>query len=93
MNTRDAAVAREAKAMTRREIVMRAAGGLITWETAALILRLSERHMRRIRDKYEKFGVQALEDRRSGRPRARRVPLKTVAEVCRLKVTVRRTPS
>lgn len=71
--------------MTRREIVMRAAGGVISWETAALILRLSERHMRRIRDKYEQFGVEALEDRRAGRPRARRVPLKTVREVCRLK--------
>lgn len=40
--------------------------------------------MRRVRDKYERFGIEALEDGRSG-PRARRVPLKTVQEVCRLK--------
>jgi transposase len=88
MSTNEVAIARKAKAMTRREIVMRAAGGVISWETAALILRLSERHMRRIRDKYEQFGVEALEDGRAGRPRARRVSLKTVAEVCRLKQDV-----
>ena len=58
---------------------------MISWETAALILGLTERHMRRIRDKYEQFGVEALADGRAGRPRARRVSLKTVAEVCRLK--------
>lgn len=70
--------------MTRREIVTRAAAGLITWAVAATVLGFSERHMRRIRDKYELFGIEALEDGRSG-PRARRVPLKTVQEVCRLK--------
>lgn len=70
--------------MTRREIVTRAAAGLITWAVAATVLGFSERHMRRIRDKYERFGIDALEDGRGG-PRARRVPLKTVEEVCRLK--------
>lgn len=70
--------------MTRREIVTRAAAGLITWAVAATVLGFSERHMRRVRDKYERFGIEALEDGRSG-PRARRVPLKTVQEVCRLK--------
>lgn len=44
--------------------------------------------MRRIRDRYEQFGVDALVDRRGGCPRTRRVPRRTVAEVCRLKQAV-----
>lgn len=79
-------VARKAREMTRREIVLKAVAGLITWAVAATCLGVTERHMRRIRDKYERFGVDvAVQDGRAGGRRARRVPLATLEEVCRLK--------
>lgn len=81
----DARVAREAKAMTRREVVVKAFAGIITWTVAATILGVSERHVRRIKARYEQFGVDGLMDQRAGRPRARRVSAKTIEEVCRLK--------
>lgn len=80
-----AEVARKAREMTRREVVMKAIAGAMTWAVAATVLGVTERHMRRIRDKYEEFGVEAFEDGRAGRRRKRRVPLKTLEEVCRLK--------
>lgn len=79
-------VARKAREMTRREIVLKAVAGLITWAVAATCLGVTERHMRRIRDKYERFGVDvAVQDGRAGGRRARRVPLATLEKVCRLK--------
>jgi hypothetical protein len=78
-------VARKARAMTRREILMKAAVGAITWAVAATCLGVSERHMRRIKLKHEQYGIDvAVRDGRCAR-RARRVPLATVQEVCRLK--------
>jgi transposase len=81
----DTEVARKAREMTRREVMMKAIAGAMTWVVAAKVLGLSERHVRRIRDKYEEYGVEAFEDGRAGRKRKRRVPLKTLEEVCRLK--------
>lgn len=79
-------VARKAREMTRREILVKAAAGLITWAVAATCLGVSERHMRRIRLKHEQYGLDvAVRDGRAGGRRARRVPLKTIQEVCRLK--------
>jgi transposase len=79
-------VARKAREMTRREIVLKAVAGAITWAVAATCLGVTERHMRRIRLKYEQYGVDvAVRDGRAGGNRARRVPLKTIEEVCRLK--------
>jgi hypothetical protein len=72
-------VARKAREMTRREIVLKAVAGLIAWAVAATCLGVTERHMRRIRDKYERFGVDvAVQDGRAGGRRARRVPLATL---------------
>lgn len=64
---------------------MKAIAGTMTWAVAARVLGLSERHLRRIREKYQRFGVEAFEDGRAGRQRKRRVPLETLEEVCRLK--------
>ena len=85
MKAADAAVARKAKAMTRREVVVKALARVITWSAAAGILGVSDRHMRRMRASYERFGVHGLMDQRAGKPRARRVSAETIAEVCRLK--------
>ena len=79
-------VARKARAMTRREIVIKAVALAITWAVAAKCLGVSERHMRRIKAKFDRYGVDvAVRDGRSGGRRARRVPLATIEEVCRLK--------
>lgn len=71
--------------MTRREVVLKAMAGTITWLTAATILGVTDRHMRRIRERYEQWGVDGLRDQRAGRPRRRRVSTETIREVCRLK--------
>lgn len=86
MDAQQAEVARKVREMTRREIVLKAVAGAITWAVAATCLGVTERHMRRIRLKYEQYGVDvAVRDGRAGFGRARRVPLKTIEEVCRLK--------
>lgn len=71
--------------MTRREVVVKAFAGLISWVMAATLLGVTERHMRRIKARFEQFGVDGLLDLRGGRPRARRVSVQVIAELCRLK--------
>ncbi len=39
--------------MTKREVMLKAIEGRITWIQAAEILGISERHMRRIKTRYE----------------------------------------
>lgn len=77
-------IAREAKIMTRNEIMMRATAGKLTWTQAADVLGITPRHMRRLRADYQEHGIQALEDRRGG-PRKRRITEETVALICGLK--------
>jgi hypothetical protein len=43
MDAADARVAREAKAMTRREVIVKAFAGVLSWVMAASLLRVSER--------------------------------------------------
>lgn len=71
--------------MTRREVIVKALAGVITWAVAASVIGVSERHMRRMKERYEQYGVDGLQDLRAGRPRARRVSAATIEEVCRLK--------
>ena len=54
---------------------------IITWWQAAEILGISDRHMRRCRERYEEEGYNGLLDRRRGKPSRRRVPLATVEKV------------
>jgi Homeodomain-like domain-containing protein len=63
------------RAMKVQEVMLRAWAKKITWWQAAEILGISDRHLRRIRDAYEKFGYFALLDRRRGRPSPKRVPV------------------
>jgi hypothetical protein len=71
--------------MTRREIIMMAMEKRITWLRAADILRVTPRHMRRLRRAVEKHGLVILEDRRSGRPRRKRIAAETVTQLCKLR--------
>jgi len=78
-------VAREAKAMTRQQIILRAINGELTWTQAASICRLSQRHLRRLRIEFEQEGLGALVDHRKGRTMHKRISADTIREVCRLK--------
>jgi transposase len=86
--TKKAEIAREAKAMTRKEILLKAINQQITWIQAADILGVTARHMRRLKWRYEKYGFGGLRDNRAGSPRRKRIPVKTIEELCRLKQEV-----
>jgi transposase len=56
----------------------------ITWWQAAEIIGISDRSMRRWKQRYEEHGYDGLLDRRRGKPSLKRVPLKLAEEVLRL---------
>jgi transposase len=78
-------VAREVKAMTRREIIIKAIDGQISWVAAADIIGITPRHMRRMRRAIERGGMSAVMDQRGGRPRRKRIAVETIGQMCRLK--------
>jgi transposase len=76
---------REARAMTRREVITKAIAKQLTWVQASEILGISARHMRRLRRKVEQWGMSAVMDQRGGRPRRKRIKAGTIELLCRLK--------
>jgi hypothetical protein len=78
-------VAQEARAVTKKEVMAKAIEGKITWLQAADILAMTPRHMRRVRLRYEREGVDAFQDHRGKAPRRRRIPMKTIQELYRLR--------
>lgn len=75
----------EVKRMTRYEIIGKAIRGELKWIEAADILRVSARHMLRLRERYEKFGIEGMGDKRTGRRMPSRIPKDDVEELLRLK--------
>src|SRR5271167_1742485 len=69
------------RAMKVQEVILRAMAKKITWWQAAEIIGISDRSMRRWRERLEEFGYDGLFDRRRGRPSPKRVPLATVEQV------------
>src|SRR5579863_3789570 len=69
------------RAMKVQDVMLQAMAKKITWWQAAEILGISDRHMRRIRERYDEEGYNGLLDRRRGQPSRRRVPLTTVEKV------------
>ncbi len=69
------------RAMKVQEVILRAMGKKITWWQAAEIIGISERQMRRWRERYEDHGYDGLIDRRRGRPSQKRVPLAQAEQV------------
>lgn len=67
--------------MTVRDVILQALAGKLTWIQAGDILGRSARSMRRLRLKFERYGVDDLYDRRRRTPSPKRAP---VAEVQRL---------
>jgi hypothetical protein len=79
-------VAREARVMTKQQVMLKAINGEITWIQAADILGVSARHMRRMRNAVKHEGFGELVDGRGTRAARRlRIPPETIQEVCRLK--------
>ncbi len=69
------------RTMKVQEVMLRAMARKITWFQAAEILGMSDRHLRRYREQYERAGVDGILDRRRCRPSEKRVPLATVERV------------
>jgi transposase len=69
------------RAMKVQDVVLQAMAKKITWWQAAEILGISDRHMRRWRERYVEEGYNGLFDGRRGKPSRRRVPVATVEKV------------
>ena len=69
------------RAMKVQEVILRAMAKKITWWQAAEIIGISDRSMRRWRERYEEHGYDGLFDRRRGQPSPKRVPLVVVEQV------------
>jgi transposase len=69
------------RAMKVQDVILQAMAKKITWWQAAEILGISDRHMRRWRERYVEEGYNGLFDRRCGKPSSRRVPVATVEKV------------
>jgi hypothetical protein len=78
-------VQRKVKAMTRREVIVRAMAREITWIQAAWICGITDRQMRRLKERYLRHGYDGLVDQRGGRPRRKRIAVATIEKLCELK--------
>jgi len=78
-------VTREAQAVTRKEVIVRAIEGRLTWIQAADILGISARQLRRLKQRWERQGYDGLVDGRHGTPRRKRIALRTIEQLCRLR--------
>ena len=70
--------------MKLQDVLLKAMAKKITWWDAAEIIGVTDRTMRRWRERLEAEGYSGLVDRRKGKPSERRVPLAKVEEVLRL---------
>jgi hypothetical protein len=78
-------VQRKVKAMTRREVIVRAMAKEITWIQAAWICGITDRQMRRLKERYLAQGYDGLVDQRGGKPRRKRIAVATIEKICELK--------
>jgi transposase len=70
--------------MRLHDVLLKAMAKKIRWWDAAEIIGVTDRTMRRWRERLETEGVSGLVDRRKGKPSEKRVPLARVEEVLRL---------
>ena len=70
--------------MKLQDVILKAMAKKITWMAAAEIAGISDRTMRRIKDRYEEFGYDGLFDRRRRKPSILRIPMKTAEQVLAL---------
>jgi transposase len=72
------------RTMKLQDVLLKAMAKKISWMSAAEIAGITDRTMRRIRERYEKFGYTGLFDQRKGKRSTHRIPMETVEEVLRL---------
>ena len=72
------------RAMKVQDVILRAMAKSLTWWEAAEIMGISDRSMRRWKQRDLEHGYDGLWDRRRGQPSPKRVPLKMVEEVLQL---------
>ena len=70
--------------MKVQEVILKAMAGSLKWWEAAEIIGVSDRTMRRWRERYQEVGYDGLYDRRKHRPSPKRVPFKTAETVLQL---------
>jgi transposase len=69
------------RTMKVQEVILQALAKKISWWQAAEIIGISDRQMRRWRERYEEFGFRGLFDRRRGKPSPKRVSVAVVKQV------------
>src|SRR5205809_2167758 len=67
--------------MKVQDVLLKAMAKKITWWAAAEIIGVTDRTMRRWRERLETDGYSGLADRRKGKPSAQRIPLAMVERV------------
>jgi len=70
--------------MKVQEVILKAMAGSLKWWEAAEIIGVTDRTMRRWRERYEEGGYYGLYDRRKRRPSPKRVALKSAERVLQL---------
>ncbi len=70
--------------MKLQDVLLKAMAKKISWMEAAEIAGVTDRTIRRIRDRYEEFGYTGLFDQRKGKRSIHRIPMETAEEVLRL---------
>src|SRR5436305_4002955 len=70
--------------MKVQDVLLKAMAKKITWWAAAEIIGVTDRTIRRWRERLERDGYSGLADRRKGKPSGKRIPLAQVEEVLRL---------
>jgi transposase len=85
MSEAERELARKVRAMTKAEIILKAMQKQIRWVDAARILGVTDRHMRRLKLRYEKHGYDGIRDCRGGRPRRKRIPIEAITKILKLR--------
>src|SRR4051812_31466521 len=70
--------------MKAQEVILKAAAGKLKWWEAAEIMGVTDRTMRRWRERLNEHGYSGLWDYRTRSPSPKRVPMKTVEQVLQL---------
>ena len=70
--------------MKLQDVILKAIAKKISWLEAAEIAGVTDRTMRRMRERYQEFGYDGLFDQRKGKRSVHRIPLEKVEEVLRL---------
>ncbi len=70
--------------MKAQEVILKAAAGKLKWWEAAEVMGVTDRTMRRWRERLQEHGYSGLWDYRKRQPSPKRVPMATVEQVLHL---------